>query len=529
MQALYAVSFDIRSTQDPAGTYDRLRGHLADWLRVSGGSQAPTATDLEHAGRAVLAEKAPGHGARTVTWTVAGDEHIHALRATIHQPLPDGGAQFVTRVTVSESGDGLGGLRVVMGREIPNGWIAPVRDPLLNRPNLLRAVLTDSDLDVRVLGQRATGRYERIRDGEQAAILTESLATSTRLPILLVHPRDDAGWGMAARASGQLAGLAQVVTLNYATAQAVQRVHAQVAVPSGGARLVWPNLSLEHPAYSREEVSQDDFVRGRLMPSLAQLSVIARGSDTAWETARQASHRAAARRAAEQLARAQATGDKTVQLDTLMARVAELEQEVKDWVDEAQTATEERDKAQTDAAAAEGLRLERDEWKKLYLDVSKGGTEAAVALDPWREVPVLAAEAGTTFEAITRVSEERIVFTSNAARVWKSCRYPHQQEMTDQLVTLAQAAIDLYSGRSQKKPRMSEWFYDQHGLRFANSDEKLSKNKGLRYFEFDGKRRDGLPHIKVRDAVSPNEVGRIYFAFDHEAKRLIVNHVGLHL
>ncbi|MCZ4605444.1 hypothetical protein O3S80_17145 [Streptomyces sp. Lzd4kr] len=46
---------------------------------------------------------------------------------------------------------------------------------------------------------------------------------------------------------------------------------------------------------------------------------------------------------------------------------------------------------------------------------------------------------------------------------------------------------------------------------------------------FNGKRWDGLPHIKVRDAVSPNEVGRIYFALDSEEKRFIVNHVGLHL
>ncbi|MFJ6464951.1 hypothetical protein ACIQM0_28650 [Streptomyces sp. NPDC091387] len=39
----------------------------------------------------------------------------------------------------------------------------------------------------------------------------------------------------------------------------------------------------------------------------------------------------------------------------------------------------------------------------------------------------------------------------------------------------------------------------------------------------------GLPQSKVRDAVSPNEVGRIYFALDSEEKRFIVNHVGLHL
>ncbi|MGN9816994.1 hypothetical protein ACTMUQ_16835 [Streptomyces sp. SD11] len=529
MQALYAVSFDVRSTQEPGHIYERLRRHLADWLGDRGRMEAPSAVELGQAGRAVLAGKAPEHGDRAVSWEVAGDLRTRALRVTIHQPLPNSAAQFVTRVTVCESEKGGGGLRVVMGREIPDGWIAPVQDPRLRRPNILRAVLADSELDVWVLGQRATGRYERIREQGQAAVLSESLAKSTRLPILMVHPRDDAGWDMAAEASGQLAGLAQVVTLNYVTAQAVRRIHAQVAVPSGGARLVWPNLALEHPAYSREEVSQASCVDTKLMPSLAHLSVIARGNDTAWETARQAMYRAAARKAAEQLSRAQATGDKAAEVEALAARAGQLEEDAKFWEDTAQVCMDERDKAQTEAATAEGLRLERDEWKKLYLDLSKGAAAEAVDSDPWSEIPVLDTDATPTFEALTAASEKRIVFTPNAVRAWKASRYPEPQEMTDQLVTLAQAAIDLYTAQSGKMPRMVQWFYDNHGLKFANSDEKLSKNKALRYFEFDEKRRDGLPHIKVRDAVKPNEVGRIYFAFDSEVKRLIVNHVGLHL
>ncbi|MFE7935638.1 hypothetical protein ACFU6S_44350, partial [Streptomyces sp. NPDC057456] len=331
MQALYAVSFDVRSVREPGHVYQCLRRHLADWLGDRGRVQAPTAEEMDQAGQAVLTGKAPGHGTRSVNWAVAGDERARALRMTIHQPLPDGAAQFVTRVTVSESEQGVGGLRVVMGREIPDGWIAPVQDPRLRRPNLLRAVLADSGLDVRVLGQRATGRYERIRDDGHAVVLTESLATSTRLPILMVQPRDEAGWAMAAEASGQLAGLAQVVTLNYVTAQAVRRVHAQVAVPSGGARLVWPNLELEHPAYSREELSRASFVESRLMPALAHLSVIARGSDTAWERARQAAYRAAARKSAEQLSRVQATGDKVAELEVLKARTRQLEEDAKFW------------------------------------------------------------------------------------------------------------------------------------------------------------------------------------------------------
>ncbi|MEU1789383.1 hypothetical protein ABZ553_26635 [Streptomyces sparsogenes] len=526
MQVLYAVDFDVRDDQS-GHVYERLRCHLAEWLGDRGRVEAPSTTDLNRDGQAMLVGKIPGHGERRVSWAVAGDERTRALRMTIHQPLSDGPAQFVTRVTVSQS-EKCGGLRVVMGREIPDGWIAPVQDPALKRPNLLRAVLGDRELEVRVLGQLATGRYERIREEGHAAVLLESLALSTRLPILLVHPRDQLGWNMAAEASGQLAGLAQVVTLNYVTAQAVRRVHQQVAVPSGGARLVWPDLSLEHPAYSREEVSQPSFVGRRLMPSLAHLSVIARGSDTAWERGRQASYRAAARKAEKQLAHAQAVGDKTAELKALKERTRQLEEDAKSWEDMAQSCMEERDKAQSEAAVAEALRQDRDYWKRLYLDLSKGGSGQSAELDPWSEIPVLGTDTMPTFEALAKTSEERIVFTAKAARAWKVSQYPYPQEMTDQLIALAQAAMDLYH-KPGKMPRLDQWFYDNHGLKFANSDEKLSKNKEKRYFEFDGKRRDGLPHIKVRDAVSPNEVGRIYFAFDPERKRVIVNHVGLHL
>lgn len=531
MQALYAVDFDVQDAQSVRGrehVYERLRRHLSEWLGDRGRIEAPSIHDLDQSGQTELAGKIPGHGLRLVSWSVAGDERTRALRLTIHQPLADGPAQFVTRVTVSKSVEGGGGLRVVMGREIPDGWIAPVQDPPLKRPNLLRAVFGDQELEVRVLGQLATGRYERIREEPHADVLLESLALSTRLPILLVHPRDPAGWSAAALASAQLAGLAQVVTLNYVTAQTVRRIHEQVAVPSGGARLVWPNLGLAHPAYSREEVSQPSFVEKRLMPSLAHLSVIARGSDTAWEVARQASYRAGARKASEELSRAQAAGDTNAELKALKDHARQLEEDAKSWEDMAQTCMEERDKARSEAAVAEVLRQDRDYWKTQYLELSKGGAGQAVEVDAWSEIPVLAADALPTFEALTRVSEGRIVFTAKAVRAWKVSEYPHPQEMTDQLIALAQAAMDLYSSPG-KMPRLDEWFYDNHGLKYANSDEKLSKNKEKRYFEFEGKRRDGLQHIKVRDAVSPNEVGRVYFDRDFEGKRLIVNHVGLHL
>lgn len=51
----------------------------------------------------------------------------------------------------------------------------------------------------------------------------------------------------------------------------------------------------------------------------------------------------------------------------------------------------------------------------------------------------------------------------------------------------------------------------------------------MRDFEFEGRTWSQKNHVKVRDGVKPNEVGRIQFDFDHEGRRLIVNHVALKL
>lgn len=61
------------------------------------------------------------------------------------------------------------------------------------------------------------------------------------------------------------------------------------------------------------------------------------------------------------------------------------------------------------------------------------------------------------------------------------------------------------------------------------SDETIGKTKSLRYFVFEGKKYDQTPHVKVRDGVKPNQVGRIHFALDSDRKRIVVNHVALKL
>ncbi|MGK5641177.1 hypothetical protein ACSNOK_23110 [Streptomyces sp. URMC 126] len=520
MQPLYVFDAEV-STFPGADPFPLVREHVGVWLSGPAGD-GPAVEELTAPGG-----PRPLHGGRTVEWAVEGPPDATAVRVTVTQPLDGDVGRFVTRITVS-SVAGRVGLRVVMGREVDGGWIAPVQDPMLRRPGLLRTVAADEALRLHVLGQRVTGRYERIRETAQTAVLAESLAGRTRLPILLMHPREDAAWTAARQAAGELIGLAQVVTLNYGTSRELCRLLPEAAVPDGGARLVWPLPALSHPAYARAEITEPA-TRFRWMRTLGELAVVARGSDRGWEAARRAARGTAARRAAERLAAARATGDVTRQLDVYEERVARLEADVAFWEGEAQALTT-RLEAAGDADAA---RREAEYWRDLYVrEVKRDDPKAGEPADPWEEVPGLdPADPAATYRALEEAADHRIVFTAGAERSWRSSGYPHPDEMTQQLITLAKAAVDLYdqpNGRPEKMPRITHWFKEQHGLTVATSDLTIKKDRKLRYFSYDGDdRRDGLPHVKVRDATSHNEVGRIHFAFDHDRRRLIVDHVGV--
>ena len=48
-------------------------------------------------------------------------------------------------------------------------------------------------------------------------------------------------------------------------------------------------------------------------------------------------------------------------------------------------------------------------------------------------------------------------------------------------------------------------------------------------FQFEGEKYSRVPHLKLDDHTTPNQVGRVYFALDNENHRFIVDHVGLKL
>ncbi|MET8543844.1 hypothetical protein ABZW03_24810 [Kitasatospora sp. NPDC004799] len=437
-------------------------------------------------------------------------------------------ARFVTRITVSR-GPQRAGLRVAMGREVLDGWLVGQTDvATVARPGLIRNVLRDPALGLSVLGQKADGRYERIRDEATAYVLVEALAKRARLPIAVLWPRTDDAWKAASRLADQLVGLVQVVTLNYFTVGLLRRAAPAIAVPTGGAVLLWPGMAGAPVTCSREELEegQGEAVRARWMELLGEASVTARGTDAAWARARRATQRAAAYRAEAELVRARESGDKQREIDALNATIDRLKEEVAFCFGEAEQLERERDKYKDEAADAGRFREDARYWREAY---EKARTSVAPETDLWEEIPSLQVrDAAATYRAIEAAAEQRIVFTEAAERTWKNSRYPYQQEMTDYLVRLARAAVDLYGADSAHSlPQLDTWFKEEHGLTVAMSDQYLKTHRDLREFKYQGKTYNSTPHVKVRDATSPSEVGRIYFALDGDTRRFIVDHVGL--
>jgi hypothetical protein len=100
--------------------------------------------------------------------------------------------------------------------------------------------------------------------------------------------------------------------------------------------------------------------------------------------------------------------------------------------------------------------------------------------------------------------------------------------MRDALISLAKAAIEYRRLGCQLGMQPDDWFKQEWGLTLASTDKYLSTHR-LDEFNFENKTYSRLPHLKLGDHTSPNEVGRVYFAMDCDGERFIVDHVGLKL
>ena len=527
-QLLYTTTFDATGE----APYDRLLGHIRDWVNreETWADELTFTSPGEKFLLPITAHTGTVVSDRVARWHLLQAEDSEVLRLDIIQ-VQDDSLRVITRITVENSVTSAR-IRIGIARESLNRSLTPVDRTRLFQPGLVRKIADDTSIRLVVNGQPVDTQYLPIRTIAEVPTVASSLSLDTRLPILLVHLRSEHSWTLARAASNGLVGLARVLTLNTLTVRELATLEPRASVPFGGALLAWPGVKRDSLQITAEQLQDSGAVeiRDSLFGALGSLSALSNGTDLIWREAKSAADSRELEAIDAQLSAAQTSEDTALVNERLITKVNVLSNQLDEWREIA-------DSYAADATRAEELSnelaLAQDEAKywRTQFQQSKVTEAPSIEIDPWEQIPML--ESGinpvSTFFALSDAAANRIEFTDNAGKSWTKSRYPDPADMTEKLILLAKASADLYGGNLGQIGHLDNWFKETHGLNVAMKDQTISQDKALRWFSWDGEERDGTPHVKVRDGVKPNEVGRIHFALDPEKKRLIVNHVALKL
>ncbi|MCK0439963.1 hypothetical protein MUG78_10965 [Gordonia alkaliphila] len=535
MQLLYVVDLDVEGDS----AFDRVIAHLARWLGSAEVHLAPE--DLLTSGASALVPARTPHGqfARHGEWEVVEVVGHRALKFVVSQAAGTD-LEVTTRITVTEI-DGAIHFRVGIGRETTRQNLVPVGATDIYQPGILRLLDEDEHLTLRARGQLVNRRYIPVKTVGEAQAVAEVLSGEERLPLALIHVRSKETWDLAGELARKLLGLVRTVTVNFETASVIAGAHADARVPFGGLAIVWPGLKAPSLTVSAEQLADlgANSVRQNLMQRLGVLAALGNGEDTAWRRVRAAADSARIAELAAQAASAREGGDTEgeiaalkEQVDALQATNVEFEDVLEGMMQEAAAS---RDRVRTLESERDRAREEAQMWQDSYRNLSAGkSVEPAEPMDVWAAIPDLVPRTApeATFLAISDAASERIVFTDRAHKSWSDIDYPEPDDMTAQLIALARAAVELYDGEVGSIPHLDAWFKERHGLSIALTDQTITKfrRKEMRWlnsFEFEGEVLNATPHVKVNDAVSFNECGRIHFALETEKHRLVVQHVGI--
>lgn len=532
MQVLYAVDFDVldMATNDPNVAYEKLMEHLHNWLSW-GSSDCPTREDLQVDGSAayhkVSIDTKPESG-REASWKSIDAGDFRAFRIDIRQPLLTEGTWFQTRVTVSK-GPEQSRLRVLMGREITTGWLSPAPFDILRRPRLILSVTSDNDLDVRILKQRVDDKYLLINSIPALAPLMNAVQNSTRLPLLVISVTGSDGRRFAITCARELQGLARVATLNAFLTDRFNRELERSPIPFGGARLYWPDPSLRQPLFSALDISEDtnDNTVQRVMRLLAPMSVIARGTDMGWTDASTYARKLRTDEMRARLSELQQSGDLSQQISILADELAHKQDEIDEWEQFNGALLTEIEQLKGELQLTADYRYQAEHWKGLYLDTTR--EHPPIVPEALLDTPQLTkGNIGDVLGFMKNVTDGSLSYTDNAVKSWEKSDYPFPDVMGSQLISLARAAIAYRRVNGKIGKRLDEWLEEEFSLRLAMSDKGLVQAK-LDKFTFEGTEYSRVPHVKIDDHTSPDRVGRIYFAVDHEETRFILDHIGLKL
>ena len=521
MELLYVVEVDVRPSDGSDLTAldvgDRVKRHLAEWLSHEH-SPVLDASAFDTNGTTTLISTHEDRSDSRVSWSTEGTAEVTALVVTVRTEISRSGrADFICVVTIFTEGARTA-VRLELGRESLDGVLAPTGIDFFRRPYLLVLLLRDRSLQCWSGPSRVDGRFNWVNP-QHTDFVWEALSADGRLlPILLVDGSDAVGEQLARKAAGELVGLAPVLAVDarsqHLLADRLDQFGA--SIPRGGARLDWPELSLRHPVF---EADQAPFAAGRLLRMLSSVSVTVRGVNQLLRRAEVARRTARNEQIAADLAAAKSQDDHSKELEAQARVIGELQDEVNQYDSWFKQVEEERDRYKAQAAQAAY-------WK---YEAERARQSSGVRVPDWAEAPELdPVDLGDLASYLERQAQGAIIFTRDAHQSWKRDDYPHVGVMRDALIALTKAAIEFRRLGCQLGMLPDDWFKHEWELNLASTDQYMSRQR-LDSFDFDGKTYSRLPHLKLGDNTSPNEVGRVYFAMDSEGERFIVDHVGLKL
>jgi hypothetical protein len=504
MQDLYATTFQVAG-EDLGSLYRAIGSEVVQW----GWRGAGPAPDLkqEPAGD----RDAPnGYG---LAWNEFGttDGDDRALEAVLRHPDP----LVTTREWRSVVDVCLRRARLSVTVRVGRTAIELQMTPAsieLRRPGLVPQLLNTFPCSAG--GIDLTARPVRLHVSGVEDFVSDLLRSEKRaLPAVLIGPGVDEPVVDATKVADQLAGLAHVAVLpgHLAWTRFREAVGDAYRVPFAGVRLYWPGFGnqgdkLRHRYWTQAALEADQSpIQSVLFKILSRVSVHAVPLDPLTSELRR-------EMADERLRQLQAEGRSDAELlehyaeenDRLIERLQELETLTADQG--AELAAHRQNWAALATTLPESLEPEDDELAE----------EAAFEPKTWSEfadhLPVLETNA--------------FVVTARAQEDCRLCAYPDPARMWSHLERLAEAADEWASQGCSVGMTLEDWLIQNYGLDIALHDKSLGPRAS---FTFDGTAYSREPHIKIDDAKSPNECGRIYFAVVSSEARFIVDHVGLHL
>jgi len=156
-----------------------------------------------------------------------------------------------------------------------------------------------------------------------------------------------------------------------------------------------------------------------------------------------------------------------------------------------------------------------DELRRHLDQSSVPVDDASIGVETWDQF----------FERVEELQHEGFVLTAACRASLKYNAYPDPPRMWDFIRRLSQAAREWRDRGGEVGDRLADWIAEHYEIEVAVHDSTLGTWAD---FTFEGRTYSREPHVKVDDFKNPAECGRIYFAQDNEARRFIVDHIGLH-